>query len=505
MPGIANDLNINQLGIQSFNDVNGVFTGVTITAGTGITVTNGNGQTGNPTISLTGGSVAVEHLTGDSGGQLNPDGSNNFNILGQQAGTIPVMITTGLVSTLHVEDRTWTTSLVVDPSSTLGLRGTFTTIALALTAAVSGQTIYIRPGTYTENLTLKAGVNLCSYGCNSQNSQVLIVGGATASFTGSCSLSGITLQDDGGAINPNILVTGANATIVNLLNCKIIATNGTALANQGSNASSQINVLSCNGNISGGSGTVIFQNTGIGSVNFYFSSFKNTGNSVTSNSISAGSGLIVSCEFNNGVGASVTGNLIISNSYIQNSAINAACLSVGSNAGSIVTSSNCYFESGTASSVSLTGSNATINLTNCTIKSSNTNAIVRVSSTPTIKFANLSFIGTSSLIDPLLTQVPFVNSNDAVKITSPGAYPYTTLPQDGVILVDSSSARTIVPLASPTTGQMHRIKDNVGSAAANNITITPSGKNIDGAASFVINTNYGSVDIVYNGTEWSIL
>lgn len=94
-------------------------------------------------------------------------------------------------------------------------------------------------------------------------------------------------------------------------------------------------------------------------------------------------------------------------------------------------------------------------------------------------------------------------SGRVVKVTSPGAYPYTTLTTDYVILVDTSSARTIVPLASPVTGTTYRIKDSVGSAAANNITITPSGKNIDGAASYVINNAYGSVDIVYNGTEWN--
>lgn len=90
-----------------------------------------------------------------------------------------------------------------------------------------------------------------------------------------------------------------------------------------------------------------------------------------------------------------------------------------------------------------------------------------------------------------------------VNVTAPGAYPYTTLSTDDVIIVDTSVARTIIPMAGPATGQTYRIKDNVGSAAANNITITPSGNNIDGAASYVINTNYGSVDIVYNGAQWN--
>ena len=52
----------------------------TLTAGTGITITNGPGTI---SIALTGGSTgAVEHLTAGSGGQLNPDVNNNFNLLG---------------------------------------------------------------------------------------------------------------------------------------------------------------------------------------------------------------------------------------------------------------------------------------------------------------------------------------------------------------------------------------------------------------------------------------
>lgn len=69
----------------------------TLTAGTGVSITNGPGSI---TISLAGGGVAVEHLTGSSGGQLNPDGSNNFNILGQDGIKVP-----GSGSTLTVTPR----------------------------------------------------------------------------------------------------------------------------------------------------------------------------------------------------------------------------------------------------------------------------------------------------------------------------------------------------------------------------------------------------------------
>lgn len=94
-------------------------------------------------------------------------------------------------------------------------------------------------------------------------------------------------------------------------------------------------------------------------------------------------------------------------------------------------------------------------------------------------------------------------SGRVVKITAPGAYPYTTLTTDYVVIVDTSSARTINLVASPATGTTYRIKDNTGSAAANNITITPAAGNIDGSASYVINNNYGAIDLVYNGTQWN--
>jgi len=88
MVGAANDLNIGESGFQSFDNTNGIFKGRTLTAGTGIAITNGDGVSGSPVISLTGGGVATEHLTGNTGGQLNPDGSNNFNTIGTGSITI---------------------------------------------------------------------------------------------------------------------------------------------------------------------------------------------------------------------------------------------------------------------------------------------------------------------------------------------------------------------------------------------------------------------------------
>lgn len=90
--------------------------------------------------------------------------------------------------------------------------------------------------------------------------------------------------------------------------------------------------------------------------------------------------------------------------------------------------------------------------------------------------------------------------------THASASAYTLLISDEVLAVTTTSAVGQVNLpAAPTTGQSFRIKDAVGNATTNNITVSGNGKNIDGTATKVINTNYGSYDLCYNGTQWNIL
>ena len=109
----------------------------------------------------------VETLTPDTGGAISPI-ANNINIFGQTSGTSDsqVMETTqSPTGTMNVENRGYITRYVVDPSSTPGVRGTYTNIQSAVTAAVtdgtsSTQMIYIRAGNYSGNVAIPNSAKL---------------------------------------------------------------------------------------------------------------------------------------------------------------------------------------------------------------------------------------------------------------------------------------------------------------------------------------------------------
>jgi hypothetical protein len=96
-------------------------------------------------------------------------------------------------------------------------------------------------------------------------------------------------------------------------------------------------------------------------------------------------------------------------------------------------------------------------------------------------------------------------SGSSQTVVTPGSYPYTTANNE-IVLVDTSSARTI-NLPSPTSSARITIKDKVGSANTNNITIARAGsENIEGVASnYALQADWGSITLVSDGTDWFII
>lgn len=85
------------------------------------------------------------------------------------------------------------------------------------------------------------------------------------------------------------------------------------------------------------------------------------------------------------------------------------------------------------------------------------------------------------------------------------AVSYQVLNTDAIIGCSAGSITITMPSSSLVTGQRWTVKDESGTAAVSNITISGNGKNIDGAASYVINTNYGAVDLYYSGSQFYLI
>ncbi|SRR6266851_768402 len=261
--------------------------------------------------------------------------------------------------------------------------GTHTTIAAALTSASSGDTIFIRPGTYTENPTLKAGVNLVANTADSLTPNVIINGKCTFTGAGTVSMSGIQFQTNSDFA---IAVTGSAASIINLDDCYINCSNNTGISYTSSSSSSQLNFYNVNGNL-GTTGIGIFSMSSTGTFRWQNGLILNSGGSSTANTVSAGSFFPVEISLQN--------SLTISSAAIF---VAGRCSFNGSNATAVTINSSgnctcvgCNFTGGTASAITVTSGTFIVDFAN--VGSSNTNAITGAG---TIKYGLITYTSTSS-------------------------------------------------------------------------------------------------------------
>jgi hypothetical protein len=73
----------------------------------------------------------------------------------------------------------------------------------------------------------------------------------------------------------------------------------------------------------------------------------------------------------------------------------------------------------------------------------------------------------------------------------------------------SVTANAVIPasvvLPVSPIGTVFIVKDTAGVANTNPITVSAIASTIDGAASALIDANYGSLSFIFNGTEWNIV
>lgn len=83
---------------------------------------------------------------------------------------------------------------------------------------------------------------------------------------------------------------------------------------------------------------------------------------------------------------------------------------------------------------------------------------------------------------------------------------YAVLTTDSIVSFNSVAGlpeAQLPAVGSVSVGKLYIITDMTGSAASSNISIsTADAALIDGNAAIAINTNYGSVQVYTNGTNW---
>lgn len=89
-------------------------------------------------------------------------------------------------------------------------------------------------------------------------------------------------------------------------------------------------------------------------------------------------------------------------------------------------------------------------------------------------------------------------------ISSPTS-PYTPTTEDVVLVPNHVGVFTVNLPLGQTAGKSFYIKDFAGVAAANNITISGNGNNIDGAPSITLTVNFSGIHVIWSGASWAIL
>lgn len=338
------------------------------------------------------GSGLGKTITGDTDGALSPM-AGNWNIKGGaalSAGT-NAAVTSGSGNTLTVTAIN-TAKWIVDPTAN---RGTHQTIAAALTAASSGETIFIRPGTYTENLTLKAGVNLVANTADALTPNVTISGKLTLTTAGTVSISGICISSNGAEF---LAVTGSAASIVNLINCYLTTAFDPGITFSSSSSSARINIIDCQGDISA-SAKKYFVHSSAGVLSFSESTITNSGASTIASTISSGTIDSKFSVFNFPITTSGTATYASNWCDINCQALNVTALTHGGS-GATSRSAKSIFISGSAAAVSI---GATLTMDNCEINSTNATAVI--SGAGTLQYTPFTFTNSGQKIT-VTTQTP---------------------------------------------------------------------------------------------------
>lgn len=308
-----------------------------------------------------------------------PTSSDNSIIITTGSGSLDFKSNPLVVPDLH------TAKWIVNDVPNSG--GNQTTIAAAITAASSGETIVVMPGStgvYTENITLKAGVNLVGYNGDSSTPTVTINGTVTANTAGRFSLSNLRLQTNGASA---LVVSGTAALTLNANQCWFNVTDATGITFSNSNGSSFVFLNYCMGNCTTNS-VKFFDQSGPGLLSFDYCSLFNFGSSAVACTISNGTFASNYSQVPYGIQTTSAGSSQSFYSSFGGSGVGVIAFDHQGTTGQPCVLSHCDFQATGAAAINV-GAGATITLwdtssINCTLPTP-------ITGTGTLKYNILTF------------------------------------------------------------------------------------------------------------------
>jgi len=69
------------------------------------------------------------------------------------------------------------------------------------------------------------------------------------------------------------------------------------------------------------------------------------------------------------------------------------------------------------------------------------------------------------------------------------------------VIADGGS---VVTLPSGTVGKVFIIKDSLGTASTNSIVVQATGSTIDSQGVYILDSDWASIGLIYNGIEWNV-
>lgn len=468
-----------------------------ITAGTGIVITPGANLI---TISTNGASVA-NTITGQSGGALSPT-AGNWNISGAVtgAGTSPV-VTSGAVSTLTINVQT-SQALAAADATKIGLAN-FDSAAFSVDAngfvTLKGGTEAIdsfQPDSGTNpvvpnasglvvmagsgSITTVGSLNTLTFQLTGLTNHAVLVGAGTTTITkvGPTATAGQVLQSAGAAADPafstatypltttinQILYSSATNTVTGL------STANRGVLTTGATGVPVITALATDGQLIIGS----------------------TAGAPAAATLTAGTGISIT-NGSNSISIAVTGGAAV------NSITAGANINLTGTATNPIINVNDQILLPTAGSLAAPAYSF-VGQSNTGMSYAFGELWLSVASNQNISMDTSTTSFGSGLIINMFSALQLRNL-----ITKTANYAAAST--DLVILVDSTSAAFSLTLStSPGTGHLIIVKDYTGKCATNNVTVnTSDATTIDGASTFVMNSNYVSVNFMFNGTNWSVI